>query len=373
MEFLVSSAELLKGVGSVSKAIPTKTSYPILENFLFKLDGNNLEITASDSEFTMRTVMEVENKSDDGSIAVPARQIMDLLREIPDQPISITTLSSDSFRCKWGSGESTLPYFPADDYPEIPSADPNALVVKFSAPDLVEGISNTINATAEDEMRPAMNGIFFDMDLESTTLVASDSHKLLCYTTREPQVSEKSSFILHKKPAAIVKGALDKLDTEVQVVFDPSRIIFTFDQTTIICRTVVGKFPDYRKVIPQNNSNVLKIDRSVMINAIKRIAVCANRASNNVKLEIKPDQLEITAQDLNFSLASYEKLDCEYNGAPLAIGFKAPHLIDVLGSMACSVVEIKFADSRRAALVLPSEEEDQRDKMCGIIMPGLVA
>lgn len=187
MKLIISSSELLRGVMAVAKAIPAKSALPILENFLFDLNGNTLEITASDTELTLRTQVEVESTAEEGRIAVPAKHLMDLLKELPDQPLTINTTSESSFVCSWASGESTLPYFPAEDYPEITGTDDTAVTLTFPAQSLVDGIASTIYATADDEIRPAMNGILFDIDTASTTLVASDSHKLICYTTADVQ------------------------------------------------------------------------------------------------------------------------------------------------------------------------------------------
>ncbi len=373
MEFIVSSAGLLKGILDVSKAIPAKTALPILENFLFVLKDGQLEVTASDQELTLRTVVAVDSIADEGSIAVPARQMMDLLKALPDQPITVKTAGEGSFECVWSNGNSSLPYFPAADYPEIKGAVGDTLSATVPAGVLAEGIGSTIYATADDEMRPAMNGIFFDMDPESTTLVASDSHKLICYTTRSFQVPEKASFILHKKPAGVLKSILDRDDEDVRIAFDSSNVVFSFGSTMMVCRLIVGKFPEYRKVIPQNNSNILKIDRNQLLNTVRRVAVCANKASNHIKFDLKNDQIEITAQDLGFALAAYEKLGCDYNGGELSIGFKSSFLIDILSNMSCGTVVMKFADPRRAALIVPAEEEEESEKICGILMPIMVS
>ena len=373
MEFNVSSAGLLKGVLDVSKAIPAKTTLQILENFLFVLKDGQLEITASDQELTLRTVVAVESVVDEGSIAVPARQMIDLLKALPDQPITIKTAGEGSFECIWSNGNSSLPYFPAADFPEIKGAGGDALTASVDAAVLVEGISSTIYATADDEMRPAMNGIFFDMDPESTTLVASDSHKLICYTTRAFQVPEKCSFILHKKPAGVLKSIIDKDAEPVRIAFDSSTVVFTVGETMMVCRLIVSKFPEYRKVIPQNNANTLRIDRAQLLNTVRRVAVCANKASNHIKFDLKAGQIEITAQDLNFALAAYEKLPCDYNGVELAIGFKSSFLIEILSNMSCGTVVMKFADPRRAALIVPAEEEEESEKICGILMPIMVS
>ncbi|MDO5322186.1 MAG: DNA polymerase III subunit beta [Bacteroidia bacterium] len=373
MEFNVSSATLLKGILDVSKAIPAKTALPILENFLFVTKDGSLEITASDQELTLRTSVELESVKDEGSIAVPARQMTELLKALPDQPITIKTIGEGSFECVWSNGNSSLPYFPASDFPEIRGAGEDSQSFTVPAAVLAEGISATIYATADDEMRPAMNGIFFDIDTDSTTLVASDSHKLICYTTKDVQSDVKASFILHKKPAGVLKSILDKDAEDVKALYDGSNVVFQFGETMMVCRLIVGKYPKYRDVIPQNNSNVLKIDRMQLLNTVRRVAVCANKASNHIKFDLKQGQLEITAQDLGFALAAYEKLNCDYNGDELSIGFKSSFLIEILGNLSCETIVLKFADARRAALIVPSEEEAESEKVCGILMPIMVS
>lgn len=372
MKFNVSSTELLKGLMNISKAIPAKSALPILENFLFDLNGNILEVTASDSELTLRTEIEVDNTEEEGKIAVPARHLTDLLKELPDQPLSICTESDSSIECRWTTGNSLLPYFPAEDYPQIKGAGDDAESIVFPAESLVEGINKTIYATADDEIRPAMNGIFFDFGTESTTLVASDSHKLICYTTNDVRTENACSFILHKKPASVLKSIVSKEDENVTITFDSSTVVFTFGMTTMVCRLIVGKYPKYRDVIPSNNANILRIDRSLFLNTVKRVAVCANKASSHIKLEMKPGQMEITAQDLGFAIAAYEKIACEYNGNDLAIGFKSTFLTEILSNMGCETLVMKFADARRAALIVPSEEENESEKVCGILMPIMV-
>ena len=374
MKLIISSSELLRGVMAVAKAIPAKSPLPILENFLFDLKGNTLEITASDAELTLRTQIEVESTAEEGKIAVPAKHMMDLLKELPDQPLTISTTSDSSFLCSWAGGESTLPYFPAEDYPEIIGADTNnAVTLQFPAQSLVEGISSTIYATADDEIRPAMNGIFFDIDLNSTTLVASDSHKLICYTTADVNASEKASFILYKKPASILKSTIGKDIETVEISFDAKTAEFKFGTTTVICRLVVGKYPKYRDVIPQNNSNILRINRSLLLNTVRRVSVCSNKASNHIKFDLKSGSLMVSAQDLGFSIAAHETMQCQYDGEDLTIGFKAPFIIEILSNMTCGELVIKFLDSKRAALIVPAEEEAESEKICGIIMPIMIS
>ncbi|MCQ2144086.1 MAG: DNA polymerase III subunit beta [Bacteroidales bacterium] len=243
MKLVISSSELLKAVMSVSKAIPSKTALPILENFLFVLEDRKLSVTASDSELTLKTTIDVDLADEEGKIAVPARQVMDLLKELPDQPLTIKTVSDSSFECSWTSGTSTMPYFPADDYPEISTVGEDAQKVVFPAQSLVEGISNTVYATADDEIRPIMNGILFDIDAGSTTLVASDAHKLICYTTTDVAAPEKCSFILHKKPANVLKSIIGKDTESVEVSFDAKNVVFGFAKTLVLCSLITGTSP----------------------------------------------------------------------------------------------------------------------------------
>ena len=373
MKFNVSSTELLKGLMDISKAIPAKSPLPILENFLFVLKDGSLEVTASDSELTLRTGIEVQDVKEEGSMAVPARHMIDLLKELPDQPLTISTTSDSSFECRWASGNSVLPFFPADDYPEISATGEDAEKVEFPAEILAAGIASTVYATADDEIRPAMNGIFFDIDTDSTTLVASDSHKLICYTTPDVKAAAKASFILPKRPAGVLRAIIDKDDDTVSVSFDSSNVVFTFGKTMMVCRLVVGKYPKYRDVIPKNNSNILKMSRVQLLNTVRRVAVCANKASNHIKFDLKAGQLEVSAQDLGFAIAAYEKTSCDYSGDDLTIGFKSTFLTEILSNISCDDIVMKFADSRRAALILPSDEEAGKEKVCGILMPIMIS
>ncbi len=372
MMFVISSSELLRGVLAVNKAIPAKTTLPVLENFLFSLKDNTLEITASDTELTLRTTVEVEKTLEEGSICIPADHLVNMLKELPDQPVTIGTVTDSSFVCEWGTGESTLPYFPAADYPDIPSVDGSGVTVTFDAQDLVDGISGTIYATADDEIRPIMNGILFDITEEGTTLVASDSHKLICYNIKETSLPVKDCFILHKRPAGVIRSLIGKNVETVTVSFDKKIVSLSFENTLALCRLINGNYPRYRDVIPQNNPNILKIDRSVLLNTARRIAVFANKASNYIKFVLSGDVLEVSAQDLGFSIAGFEKIACQYLGEDLTIGFKSTFLIEILSNMNCNDLTIKFADGKRAALIVPGENEAESEKVCGILMPIMI-
>lgn len=374
MKFVTSSSELLKGLMSVSKAIPAKTNEAILENYLFVLGNNSLEVTASDKEITMKTSITVETSGaeDEGRIAVPARQLNDLLKELPDQPLTIRTISDNQFECIWSSGSSTLPFFNPDDYPECKSVEEGFRTVVFTGASLVDGISKTIYASSDEDNRPVMNSIFFDIKPEAATLVASDLQKLTCYTADDVKATEPCSFILNKRHAAILKSVIGRDEEEITIEFDSKTVIFKFDDTTVICSLVVGKYPDYRTIIPQNNSNILRINRLVLLNTVRRISVCSPKGSNHIKFDLTPGSLEISAQDPGFEIAAHEKVSCQYDGSELTIGFKSTHIIEMLSNMSCDEVVMKFVDKRRSALLQPSEEELKTEKVFGIVMPIMV-
>lgn len=369
MKFVISSSELLRGVQAVAKAIPSKPIDDILGSILFELEENKLTLTASDSELTLKTSLEVESSNENGRMAAVAKLLIELLRELPDQPLSIETISDNCYECRWTSGNSQLQYLPADDYPKIKGTDDDAITIDFPSQCLTDGISSTIYAATDDDNRPIMNGIFFDFSSESTTLVASDAHKLICYTIKDVKVEQNASFILHKKPAGILKNVIDKSCETVRIKFDSKNVSFSFGQSLVICRQIVGRYPKYRDVIPQNNSNTLRIDRVMFLNAIRRISVCANKASSLVKFSMTENSLELTAQDLGFSVAAYEKVNCRYDGENLEIGFKSTFLIEILSNMSCNELVMKFSDSRRAVLIIPAEDEAENENLCGIIMP----
>ena len=368
MKFVVSSSELMKGMLTVSKAFPLKAQLSILEDFLFEVKGDSLVITVSDLELTLRSTIKLESSEGDESVAVP-RQMLDLLKEIPDQPVTIQSTKENYVECSWKGGSSTLPTFNAGEYPQLNDVEDGATTVVFPAQTLLDGINSTIYAAEEDEMRPVMNGILFDMGPSSTTLVASDSRKLICFTTAEVTCPEPSSFILHKKPAGVLRSIIGKEMENVEIRYDAKNAIFSLEGVTVICRLIVGKYPRYRDVIPQNNSNILKINRAQLANIIKRVSVCSNKASNSIKLDLSPDNLEVSAQDLGFSISAHEKTDCKYDGENLQIGFKSSFLIEILNNISCDEVIIKFSDERRAALLLPAEDSGSDEKICALLMP----
>lgn len=372
MILTVSSLQLLKVLSDLSKAIPTKSSLPILSNFLFDLKGGKLQVTASDSELTLRGSVAVDGEAEDGALAVPANLMLELLKEMPDQPVRFQATAENTLECSWSTGNSVFPAFPAEDYPALDDGLAEAQEVVFPSRSLATAIQRTAFATGNDAIRPVMNGIFFDMEPGRTTLVASDAHRLMCFTTDDVQTAGPVSFILHKKPATVLQSILEKEDTPVNIRFDGKMARFTFGETTMVCRLIEGNYPKYRDVIPSRNANILQIDRQLLLNTVRRVSVCASKASDFVKCTLSPSQLEITAQDTGFSMSAYEKVSCQYDGDNLSIGFRASMLSEILSAMTCATLCVKLADSTHAAILMPSEEEQASENFFGILMPILV-
>ncbi|PKP37377.1 MAG: DNA polymerase III subunit beta [Bacteroidetes bacterium HGW-Bacteroidetes-14] len=373
MKFVVSSTELLTRLQSVSRVISSKNSLPILDNFLFILKDGHLTITASDLETTLKAKMSIDNITDEGEITVPAKLLVDSLREFADQPLEFKTNETNSIiEIIWATGNAKLPCTTADDYPALPELDENRVTVSINSHTLLEGINRTLYATAEEELRPVMNGIFFDIDTESTTLVASDAHKLVCYTRHDIKSEIKSSFILPKKPSSVLKNILGKGDEDVIVRFDNRNACFEFESFTLVCRLVEGNYPAYKSVIPKNNTNKLVINRLDFLNSSRRVAVCSNQASSQVRLKLSYNTLTLSAQDLDFSISANENLICQYEGDNMEIAFKSTFLIEILGNLPYTDISLELSDPSRAALILAAGPVDPQEEILALLMPMMV-
>jgi DNA polymerase III subunit beta len=372
MKFTVSSTDLLQGLYSVSRVIAAKNSLPILENFLFVLEGNNLMVTASDSETMLKTVIKIDEVSSGGEIAAPAKLLTDTLKELPTQPIEINTDDTKNIiNIIWASGSAQIPYLSADEYPVIPElTSPSKIEVTGKI--LSDGINNTLYATSDDYLRPAMNGIFFDISSDSFNMVASNAH-ILAYFERTDIKSEPRSFSLPKKSANILKGILSKSDEEIITLsFDKKFAYFNFASTLVVCRLIEGNFPNYKAVMPKNNDNILNIARTDLLNATKRVAVCSNQATSQIILKLSFNQLVISAQDLDFSISAHETLSCDYSGDPMEIAVKSNFFIDILTNLPYDQVSIKLKDSGKPMLILPVEKDDQNELISVLLMPMII-
>ncbi|OFX20449.1 MAG: DNA polymerase III subunit beta [Bacteroidetes bacterium GWA2_31_9b] len=374
MKFVISSTELLNHLQAISRVISNKNTLPILDNFLFQLSEKELKITASDLETTLITTIQLENVTDGGNIAIPARILTDTLKEFPDQPLTFD-INTDTFGIviTTENGKYNVVGQNGEDFPQLPSLKKDQKTsVQLPADVLLSGIVKTLFATADDELRPVMNGIFIELYPDNMTFVASDAHKLVRYKRLDIKAEQESSFILPKKPASLLKAILPKEQKQVLIEFDDKNAFFTLSEYKLVSRLVEGNYPSYNSVIPTNNPNKLTIDRLELYNALKRVALFSNQASNLIKLDLKGNQLNVSAQDIDFSISANERLNCQYEGDDMEIGFKSNFLIEILSNLSSTDVVVELSDPSRAGILLPAEKENIDEDVLMLIMPMMI-
>ena len=372
MKFSVSSSALLSLLATTGKVISNKNQLPILDYFLFELRDGRLKVTASDLETTLIGSIEVDNVEQEGVIAAPARLMLDSLKEFPEMPLTIEVNDSTwEIKICWNSGVSSIPGVSGMSYPALPSLAEDKKEIEFDVDTLVAGINKTIFATADDELRPVMNGVFINIQPETTTFVGTDAHKLVRYTA-EAQSQVAASFILPKKPANLLKSVLLKEDDSIKVSFDNKNVIFELTSHTLVCRLIEGNYPNYNAVIPAANPNKVLIDRIELLNGIKRVAVCSNQATNLIRMDVAGNTVNLTAQDLDFSVSAKESLSCSYDGEPITIGFKSTFLVEILANTETPTVQIELADSTRAGVFKPVYDDKQSSDTLMLLMPMMI-
>jgi DNA polymerase-3 subunit beta len=370
MKFVVSSSALLRQLTGISGVITTNPIVPILENFLFQIQNGKLTITASDLQTSMIAEMDIDTR-DNGSIAVPAKILIDTLKGLPEQPVTFLVdentygieLASENGRYKL-SGEN------ATDFPRLPSVNKN-FSVDFSSDVLGRAIGNTIFATSSDELRPAMTGVYFQLSGDSVTFVATDGHRLIRYRRSDMTSDSEISMIVPRKALNLLKSTLPSENTIVKAEFSQSNAFFSFNNIRMICRLVDERFPDYENAIPNNNPNVMHISRLELLSSLRRISIYANRATNQVRLRITADELFISAEDLDFSNEANERLPCEYTGEEMEIGFNARFLIEMLTNLMAHDITLELSAPNRAGLIVPREKETNEDVLM-LVMPVML-
>jgi DNA polymerase III subunit beta len=377
MKFKASSTILLSHLQAISRVINSKNSLQILDNFLFNLEGQKLTMTASDTETTLITSMEVDEVEGSGKVAVSSRLLLDTLREFSDQPLNFQ-INDSNLAMVITSVNGTYNFIGqnGDEYPRLPELQADAKVMTLPVGTLSAGISKTLFCTADDELRPVMNGVYFDILKDGLTLVATDAHKLVRYKTSYSTMNlseeeDKASFILPKKPANMLKNILPKESGEVEVKFDSKNAYFKLANYTMICRQVEGRYPNYSGVIPKENPYKIIVDRLTLLNALKRVSVFSNQASNLIKLDVSENQIFISAQDIDFSISAEETINCQYDEDPIKIGFKSAFLIEILSNISSADVVIELTDPSRAGIILPFENEENEDILM-LLMPMLL-
>lgn len=371
MKFIVSSSSLLKQLSGINGVITTNPVVPILENFLFEIDNGLLTITASDLQTSMITEMEVEAK-ESGSIAVPAKILLETLRNLPEQPVAFSIdadtysveLSSDNGRYKL-AGEN------ATDFPKVPVVS-EGYKVELTSDILSTAINNSIFATSNDELRPAMTGVYLNLGENSTTFVATDGHRLIRYRRVDVAAETDNAIIVPRKALNLLKASLPQDNTLVKLEFNPANAYFQFGNVKLICRLIDERFPDYENVIPSDNTNHMSINRLEFLGSLRRIAIYANKTTHQVRLKITGSELQISAEDLDFSNEASERLQCEHDGEDIEIGFNARFLLEMLNNLESDEITLQLSVANRAGLIVPKDKDENEDILM-LVMPVMLS
>lgn len=372
MRFTVSSSVLNSRLQALARVINSKNSLPILDCFLFEVADDSLTITSSDSENVMCSAISLESCDGNGAFALPNRTILDAVKELPEQPL-IFDLDQETLALKvlYQNGMYQLCAQNADEYPRVQPMPENANVIVIDSGRLLENLSRSLFATAQDELRPVMNGVYFDLTPDCLAIVASDGHKLVRNKLFSITTEVPASFILPKKPASLLKNVMTKSDGDVIIRFYDRSAEVVFDGGSLSCRLIEGRYPNYNSVIPQDNPNVITIDRRSLIGALRRVLPFASESSQLVRLHIEAGKLELTSEDIDFSTSAKETLVCDYAGQSMNIGFKGGSLSEILTNMDGDEVVIQLADPSRAGIIMPVTQPENEDVLM-LIMPMLL-
>lgn len=370
MKFIVNSSYLLRQLSNINGVITTNPVVPILENFLFEIEKNVLTVTASDLQTSMITEINVESK-EKGSIAVPARILLDTLKNLPDQPVTFSIdestysieISSDNGRYKL-SGEN------ATDFPKVPAVSHDFSSV-ISSDVLARAVNNTIFATSSDELRPAMTGVYVSLGEKNTTFVATDGHRLVRYRRADIKSDNGNAIIIPRKALNLLKATLPTENTEVSIDFNMSNAFFKFGSIRMICRLIDERFPDYENVIPAQNPIKMTISRTDLLGSLRRIAIYANKTTHQVRLKITGSELQVSAEDLDFSNEANERLSCEHEGEDIEIGFNAKFIIEMLSNLDTDQVKLNMSAPNKAGVILPVEKDKDEDILM-LVMPVML-
>lgn len=371
MKFIVSSSYLLKQLQVLGGVINNNNTLPILDNFLFELSEKELKVSASDLETTMSTVLEVDS-SDSGSVAVPARLLLDTLKTFSEQPLTfVVEEESNTIELSSSQGKYALAYADSDEFPNaVEIEDPKKTTMP--ADTLATAITKTIFASGNDDMRPAMSGVLFQFSPEGLTFVATDAHKLVKYSREDLSAAETTEFIMPKKPLTLLKGILLGQEEEVSVEYNDSNVKFSFNNTELIGRLIDGKYPNYEAVIPKENPNILLIERQQFLNSVKRISIFSNKTTHQVKLSLAGAELNISAEDVDFSNKAEERLTCDYSGDDLQIGFNSRFLTEMLNNLNSDTVQLEMSMPNRAGILTPKEGLEEGESVLMLVMPVML-
>lgn len=372
MKFTVSSTALFSRIQAISRVINSKNTFPILECFLIELKEGSLFITASDNETTLSTSVEVNEADGEGHIAISSKILLDALKEISEQPL-VFNINEATYEVTvhYMNGRYNLVGQNADEYPEAQKLGADAVKLDVDIAVLLASINCTAFAIAEDEIHPVMNGIYVDITTEDITLAATDGHKLVRCRSLSAKGETKAAFILPKKPVNLLRNLLQKEEGDVQICIDSRNAMFISENYGMVCRLIEGKYPNYNSVIPKDNPNKTVVDRTALLSALRRVSVFSSPATCLVKLNLDSDLIKISAQDVDFSTSAEETVQCNYQGTPMSIGFRANFFIDILSSISSEAVVIELADPSRAGVILPEPQAENEDLLM-LLMPMML-
>ena len=370
MKITLNSSILLKKLQLLGGVINSSNTMPILDNFLFDVKNNELKITASDLETTMSSTLEVEH-SEDANICIPARMIVDILKTFPEQPLTFEVLENKTIEINSISGKYNMPYYPGDEFPKaINLENPSSTVLPSKV--ISTAISKTIFATGNDDLRPVMCGVLFQLSTSGLIFVATDAHKLVKYQRNDLTATQDSDFILPKKPLNILKSVLAGLDDEVKIEYNESNATFSFENYVLSCRLIDGKYPNYEAVIPKQNPNKLIIDRVRLLNSLKCVSIFSNKTTHQIALKIAGTELKISAEDVDYSNKADEILICNYQGNDMTIGFNAKFLIEMLNNLSCTEIQLDMSMPNRAGILSPNDGNSEGEIITMLVMPSLI-
>ena len=372
MRFTVSSTALSSKLSALSRVINSKNSLPILADFVFDIEDNKLCLTASDSENVMETELPLVESDGSGRFAIGNKDLLEGVKGFSEQPITFdVNLETNIAKISYQNGMFSMPIESADEFPKAQAVSEGATTITLPSNIMADNLGRSLFATAQDELRPVMNGVYFDLTPECLAIVASDGHKLVRNKVMTIKSEQPAAFILPKKPATLLRNMLQKEGGDVTIRFDERNAEINYGDGTIVCRLIEGRYPNYNSVIPQNNPNELRIDRNGLLAALRRVQPFANDSSNLIRFHVEGTTLQLDAEDYDFSKTATERIGCEYNGQTMSIGFKGSSFIDILSNFDCQEVNIMLADSSRAGLVLPSEQPENQDVLM-LMMPMLI-
>ena len=373
MRFTVSSSALSSKLNMLAKVIGSKNSLPILDCFLFQVANGEMSITASDSDNVIKSTLALTDHDGEGEFCVPNRVILDALKELPEQPLHFDVDAAGeavAIKIVYQNGLYNFTGQSAEEYPRTQSMNDACTTVSLPTEMLINNISRSLFATANDELRPVMNGIYFDLTADALAIVASDGHKLVRSKNFTIKSESPSAFNLPKKPASLLKNILSKDGDDAIIKFDDRNAEIQFTDGVMRCRLIDGRYPNYNSVIP-NNPNEVTVDRRGLQSALRRVLPFASESSQLIRFHIESGRFEVSSEDIDFSTSAKEQLSCEYNGSPISIGFKGSSLMEILSNLTSDNIIIQLADPSRAGIIVPAEQPENEDILM-LIMPMLL-